>query len=151
MLLITKDLTVPRNLQVYAKYSTEFINEFANPTDNIMMVQPKHLVPLEETDWPDNVKAEIAKIFKEIGVPEPMKQKLVEPYAKGFGGVVDDSKEYKLENVNWELVIYYFKWEAATWSYNTKEIDKLEKVCMEKYGFTPFWHYGVYEDPYKRY
>ena len=42
------------------------------------------LIPLGETDWPDHVKKEICDFFREAGVEDPMKQKLVEPGLRGF-------------------------------------------------------------------
>ncbi|MBT8762473.1 hypothetical protein KFV02_00815 [Desulfohalobiaceae bacterium Ax17] len=149
MLLITKNLSVPKDLRGFAKYSFEFIDEVS---DRLGGIQPKHLIPLGEADWPEDVKNKIAEIFKKIGVPDPMKQKLVEPYARGFKGKVGKSKEYNFEEVNWEIVVYYFKWEAACWIGDYDEADRIKEEYYKKdFEYDPFWHYGVYGDPFESY
>jgi len=67
--------------------------------------------PLEETLWADDVKKKITKIYKAVGVPDPMKQKLVEPYAGCFGG---KNKEGACDfsKVNWQALLDYFEWES---------------------------------------
>lgn len=44
-------------------------------------LRPKHLNTLGEAMWPDAVKEEIAQQFRRIGVEDPYRQKLVEPFA----------------------------------------------------------------------
>ncbi|MGD0275090.1 MAG: hypothetical protein ABSB79_03375 [Syntrophales bacterium] len=105
--------------------------------------RPHHLIPLEKSMWPDTVMAKIVKIYQAYGLPEPMKQKLVEPYAKIFGGRIRD-RESDLSDVNWDLAADYFAWEAAS-LFDGKEAERLQKKAKKKYGFI-FSHYQVYEN-----
>lgn len=66
------------------------------------------LVPLGETDWPEEVKREISAFFKKVGVADPYKQKLVEPSLSGFKLRGADG------GIDWEDVVAYFKYEALT-------------------------------------
>ncbi|OEU70714.1 MAG: hypothetical protein BA863_14605 [Desulfovibrio sp. S3730MH75] len=66
------------------------------------------LIPLGETNWPEHVKIEICAFFKDAGVDNPLKQKLVEPGLQGF--------RHKATNdeIDWDDVIAYFKYEALS-------------------------------------
>jgi hypothetical protein len=75
-----------------------------------------HLMPLGETEWPEAVKKQIDYFFREIGIGDLMRQKLVEHYAFALGGVKDMSGDGRFERVNWERVVDYFKWEAQSLS-----------------------------------
>lgn len=106
--------------------------------------KPKHLNRLEQTLWPDHVKQAIVKIYKAHGLPDPMRQKLVEPIAFHFGG-----SEYEgavdLSKVNWSRLIDYFAWEVEA-VMDTGKTDALQAQAEKKYGLG-FNHYQVYEDP----
>jgi hypothetical protein len=65
------------------------------------------LVPLGETDWPEEVKKEISDFFSQAGVSNPLTQKLVEPTLKGF-------KSKNKDSIDWDDVIAYFKYEALS-------------------------------------
>ncbi|MEE4377804.1 MAG: hypothetical protein V2J55_09885, partial [Candidatus Competibacteraceae bacterium] len=73
------------------------------------------LNPLGDVLWPQDVKNKIHDIFKAIGVADPWRQKLVEPYAIVFGGR-DNDGSYDLADVDWEMVVDYFRWEASAWT-----------------------------------
>lgn len=109
--------------------------------------KPSHLSPVGETLWPDYVKKEISRLFKEIGVEDPLKQKLVEPFALAFGGN-DNDGAYDLENVNWEMVMDYFKWESSAWT----AVDRREahmaltKEIIDRWGGLPCNHEQAYSD-----
>jgi hypothetical protein len=108
--------------------------------------RPKHLIPLEQSTWPDEVKQAIVKIFTAKGLSDPMMQKIIEPMARVFGGreaegVID------LSDVNWELVIDYFTWEAES-IMSTDKAKKLQKKAKKKYGGI-FSHDAVYEEPHR--
>lgn len=105
--------------------------------------KPKHLVSLKESMWPEEVIDKIAQIFKGIGVIDPMKQKLVEPYAVVFGGKNVDGRQ-NLSGANWELAVDYFTFEAASITRNQK-VHELQEEALKKYGGY-FSHYAVYED-----
>jgi hypothetical protein len=106
--------------------------------------RPKHLVTLAKAGWPTDVVTKIAKIFADLGVLDPEGQKLVEPYAKVFGGKNIEG-EADLASVNWELAVDYFTWEAMAITRNLEESDRLQKEALKKYGGY-FSHYAVYED-----
>jgi hypothetical protein len=106
--------------------------------------KPIHVCPLGETFWPDDVKSKIADIYKAVGVPDPMKQKLVEPYAGMFGGQNKEGIPV-LTHVNWNLLLDYFEWEAASVSENVKLSNKLQGKAEKKHGGA-FSHYPVYQD-----
>jgi len=110
--------------------------------------RPKNVIPLGETIWPDEVKKRIAQVFIKIGVEDPYRQKLVEPYAKVFGGK-DDDGAYDLKAVDWIKLVDYFTWEAAAWDNDTpaKEKALLSMVAniRKKYGGM-FNHQQVYHD-----
>jgi hypothetical protein len=113
---------------------------------------PDHLIPLGETKWPKSVKDKIVKIYQEIGIEEPLKQKLVEPLAWAFGGIKDISGDYNLDKVNWEYVVDYFKWEALAISEEAdndefhQRAKELQERATKKYG-SIFLHYLVYANP----
>jgi len=112
----------------------------------------EHLVPLGETSWPVPVKDKIADIFKEIGIEYPLKQKLVEPFACAFGGIKDNSGDYKFDKVNWEYLVDYFRWEALAMSQENDNDEfhikarELQEQASKKYG-SIFLHYIVYANP----
>ncbi|WP_291328434.1 hypothetical protein [Desulfovibrio sp. UCD-KL4C] len=66
------------------------------------------LIPLGDTNWPENVKKEICDFFKDAGVDDPMKQKLVEPALEGF------RRKENGDEIDWEDVVAYFKYEALS-------------------------------------
>lgn len=110
--------------------------------------RPEHLITLGDTLWPEPVKLKIAQTFKDIGVENPMRQKLVEPYCRGFGGH-DNYGEYDLENVNWEYLVDYFIWEASAWMADTEEDVKKHYKLVDKMKAKwggPFSHYAAYQD-----
>jgi hypothetical protein len=104
----------------------------------------KGLQTLDKTPFPAEVKNQIVEAFKKIGVENPLQQKLVEPYAIYFGGH-DKDGEYEYSNVNWDKVIDYFEYEAASLSGDAKRAIALQKRANKKYGHE-FFHYAVYED-----
>lgn len=106
--------------------------------------RPKHLVQLGKSMWPKEVIVKIVEIFGAIGIPDPLSQKLVEPFAYAFGGKkVEGEADFKA--VNWEMVTDYFEWEAASHSRDMKKIKKLQRQAEKKYGGI-FSHYFVYEE-----
>jgi len=112
----------------------------------------EHLIPLGETKWPESIKDKIANMYKEIGIEYPLKQKLVEPFAWAFGGIKDDSGDYKFDKVNWEYAVDYFRWEtqAISQEYDNDEFHlrarELQEQASRKYG-SIFLHYLVYANP----
>jgi hypothetical protein len=109
--------------------------------------KPKHLSTLGEVAWPEGVKKVIAGLFSAIGVEDPYRQKLVEPYALAFDGRNNDG-DYDLEDVNWEMLIDYFRWEASAWSRNSdgdEQHDALVQEIKDKWGGM-FNHQFVYSD-----
>ena len=109
--------------------------------------KPHWATPLVETFWPDDVKKKITDIFKKVGIPDPMRQKLVEPFAVCFGG---ENKEGvpDLSKVNWEALVEFFEWESFSIQ-GTKASramsEKLQDKAEKKWGGT-FFHYDVYQD-----
>lgn len=101
--------------------------------------KPDQLIPLGQSAWPDEIKQRIAEIFKAVGCPDPLRQKLVEPRARVFGGRRD---RVDLSKVNWGLAIDYFTWEAASMT-DRKKAEALQKKAKKKYGGI-FSHYRVY-------
>ncbi|WP_319778492.1 hypothetical protein [Maridesulfovibrio sp.] len=83
------------------------------------------LIPLGETDWPDNVKKEICDFFKAAGVDDPMTQKLVEPGLQGFRFKNDK------DEIDWDDVVAYFKYEAL--SVLIMHDDKFKEKAEELY------------------
>jgi hypothetical protein len=110
--------------------------------------RPVHLRTLGRAPWPKGVKQAISRLYKEIGVQNPMRQKLVEPYAFAFGGRNNDGG-FDFDEVNWELAIDYFTWEASAQNRYSeareKAHDALNEQIIEKYG-APFNHQFVYCD-----
>lgn len=117
-------------------------------TGDEMVDKPDHLVPLKSALWPDKVKEKITAIFKAIGVPNPMEQKLVEPHARVFGGICDENQSI-LDDVDWEMLVDYFEWEAAALTDREKS-EALQEKCLKKRGGI-FSHYQVYENPLEPY
>jgi len=113
---------------------------------------PDNLITLGETKWPDHVKGEIVKIFKEIGIREPLRQKLVEPYAGAFGGIKESSGACNLDRVNWGHLLDYFRWEAQAISSQDDNDEsfirakELQDQACKKYG-SKFFHYVTYASP----
>lgn len=83
---------------------------------------PLGFVTLEKSMWPEEVQGQITLIFKAIGVPHPLKQKLVHPAAYCFGGRQKEG-ELDLTGVNWEAVVDYYRYEAAQWTENKAEVS----------------------------
>ena len=110
--------------------------------------KPKHLSPLGETMWPEWVKGAIAERFRAIGVEDPLRQKLVEPFALAFGGKNADGA-YDLDRVDWQKVVDYFTWEASAWGIDSDEKEKAHRVLVDqmkaKWGGV-FNHQVVYSD-----
>ncbi len=96
------------------------------------------LIPLGETDWPDEVKKEISDFFREAGVSDPMRQKLVEPSLKGFRSTDSEG------NVDWDDVVAYFKYEALSVliMHDPKFKEKADKLYQEFFTGHKFkvWH-----------
>jgi hypothetical protein len=115
-------------------------------------VRPENLIPLGETAWPEDVKDDVAAIFKEIGIEEPLRQKLVEPFAAAFGGIKDSSGGYMLDKVDWGRATDYFRWEAQAISMekDNDEFDikakEMQEAAKRKYG-SIFLRYLVYAGP----
>ena len=106
--------------------------------------RPSHLVQLGKSMWPQDVIVKIVKIFGDVGIPDPLQQKLVEPFAYVFGGKrIEGVPDF--EDVNWEMVVDYFEWEAASHTENMKKINRLQGEAKKKYGGI-FSHYEVYEE-----
>jgi len=105
--------------------------------------KPKHVTPLGKSLWPKDVIDAIVKIWKAHGLKYPEKQKLVEPYAYVFGGIVNEGVS-DLSKVNWEMAIDYFTWETEA-IMNTTKAEELQNEAVKKYGGI-FSHYEVYED-----
>jgi hypothetical protein len=110
--------------------------------------RPKHLSPLGETTWPEWVKGVIVERFHAIGVEDPLRQKLVEPFALAFGGRNNDGA-YDLARVDWQKVVHYFTWEASTWGIDSDEKEAahqaLNAKMKAKWGGA-FNHQVVYSD-----
>lgn len=106
---------------------------------------PKHLCPLDQSGWPESIIEHIEKIYKAYGIETPRKQKLVEPFALVFGGKKDDGAN-DFSNVNWDMALDYFEWEAAAMFYDDDdpEYRKIRNKVVDKYGGV-FSHYQVYE------
>jgi hypothetical protein len=142
MLLKVKGLKVAPRLEIYE------VTDDPPKDDPWEEARPKHLIALGEADWPKAVKDDIARQFKRIGVENPYRQKLVEPFAYVFGGKSDDGA-YDLSSVNWEMVIDYFRWESAAWDRGvdeakTQSLDVMIAEIKTKYGGM-FNHQMVYE------
>ena len=124
----------------------------SNNGEKTFYYMTEHLIPLGETKWPESVKSNIENIFKEIGIEEPLKQKLVEPFAWAFGGRNDASGDYNFDKVNWECVVDYFRWEALSMSEKDDDDEhhltskELQDQALKKYG-SKFLHYLVYANP----
>jgi hypothetical protein len=143
MFIHIKELEFPKKLLFHV---------CSNDGHNTFYYMTEHLISLGETRWPESVKGEIENIFKEIGIEEPLRQKLVEPFACAFGGIKDDSGDYKFDKVNWEHVVDYFRWEALSISGEVSSDDfylkarELQDQASKKYG-SKFLHYLVYANP----
>ena len=132
MLLRIKGLKFPERFIIHS-FSKE---PATGPMDFMDEVSPG-LVPLEDTLWPDEVKAKVVEIFKKIGVEAPLQQKLVEPYVKCFGGKEVEG-EAVLDGVNWTQLIDFFKFEAKQWTWETEaDLENLKSIqerAEKKYG-----------------
>jgi len=92
---------------------------------------PEHLTTLEKADFPEEVKTTIVKLYKAIGVENPLKQKIVEPTGSAFNG-------------DYDKMLMYFRWEAQTHEDNREQAEELQAQAFERYGHI-FNHYAVYE------
>jgi hypothetical protein len=114
--------------------------------------KPEYVIPLGETQWPDPVKDEVVNIFRVIGIEQPLRQKLVEPFAAAFGGKKEVSGVYNLEKVNWEQLVDYFRWESQAISSQADNdefevrAEALQARAVKKYG-SRFLRYLVYANP----
>ena len=133
MLLKVKGLSVKERLTLH-----EFTND-PPEGDPWGRKRPKHLITLGETPWPDAVKEDIAKSFKQIGVEDPLQQKLVEPHARAFGGK-DNDGAYDLSGVDWAMVMDYFRWEAAAWDRDTDEKTAALDIMIAQIKRTSWRH-----------
>lgn len=107
--------------------------------------KPGHLVPLGKSLWPKEQVARLVTLFKNAGIPEPLTQKLVEPYAYYFGGR-DDGGVPDLSQVDWEKMLAYFEWEIAAILEDERDKARaMQDSADEKYGHI-FWHYDVWMD-----
>ena len=116
-------------------------------TGNSILDKPAHVIPLNGALWPDKIKKKVTEIFKAIGVPDPMNQKLVEPHARVFGGRCIEGSSI-LDEVDWKLLLDYFEWEAAALT-DPEKSEALQEKCEKKRGGI-FTHQPVYEDPFRR-
>jgi len=137
MFLDIKGMTLPKWAMVHALTDDSNFEEWQGR-------KPYWVCPLEQTLWSEDIKKKITDTYKAVGVSDPMKQKLVEPYAGAFGG---KNKEGACDfsEVNWGTLIDYFEWEAASISENKRKSEKLQKQAEKKYGGI-FSHYLVYEN-----
>lgn len=92
---------------------------------------------LEDADWPEHVKKSIVESYAKHG-KDITNKKLVEPTAYAF--------KAKDGAIDWDFVIDYFEWEAASLN-DAKVAEKLQKKSMKKRGFM-FTHGPVYSIPY---
>ena len=138
MLLEVDGLTMPDKMKLHAFTDTP-------PPGTWGGQRPRHLIKLGRSLWPVNIKQAIIKIYQAHGLPDPAKQKLVEPIARVFGGREHEGV-LDLSKVNWELVVDYFIWEVEA-IMGTGKPEKLQKRAKKKYGGI-FSHYQVYERPY---
>jgi hypothetical protein len=137
MFLEQEGLDMPREMRLHLFTDT--------PTPGTWGIErPKHLIMLERSMWPDNIKEAIVKIYQEKGLPDPMRQKLVEPIAFIFGGQEVDGVT-DLTKINWQMVIDYFTWEAEA-IMQTEDAERLQEEAEKKYGGI-FSHHEVYKDP----
>lgn len=146
MLLEVKGLKIPNQHRMHLFFS-DLPREHPK-------YKPNHLTPLGDTPWPEDVKAKIVEYFKAIGIQDPLRQKLVEPYALAFGGRDEDGR-YLLDFVDWHKLVDYFQWEANEWLANhqlNNNIEeayeralKLQQKALGKYGGY-YSHYFVYGD-----
>lgn len=94
MLIHVEGLKIPNDLLVHVKYGE---TDRSVPR---LLRKPASLVPLEDAPWPGGVKDKTSQVFKNIGIENPLKQKLVEPKAHVFGGWDREMKKYNLSGVN---------------------------------------------------
>jgi hypothetical protein len=143
LFLKVKDLEMPKDLEWCALTN----RADAAPDDPWAEIEgvPDNLVPMGKADWPVEVKKEIAQAFMEIGLEDPLRQKLVEPYAVAFGGEPRNGA-YDFTGVNWEMAVEYFKYEAANYDFpvDHEKIEAMQQAAEKKYGGR-FFHYSVYE------
>lgn len=71
--------------------------------------KPAHLTTLESSGWPEDVKLAIVRIDAAKGLPDPARQKLIEPVARIFGGRKSGTG-IDLSEVDWGKVVDYFEW-----------------------------------------
>lgn len=148
MILEIPGITVPDDVTPHVVYSP-VSGESDKGRARAGLLKPRHLVPLGDAQWPKDVIEHIEAVFKAIGIEDPRRQKLIEPYARVFNGVVDGSGEYKLDAVNWQIVKDYFAWEAAAWT-DPARAKALQEKAREDHGFI-FSHHGVYANPSSTY
>jgi hypothetical protein len=140
MILRKKGLALPDNID---SERPDFFEIDPDASDAERAERQIDLILLAGTDWPADVKAEIVLTFMHVGVPDPLYQKIVEPFAMAFKGRnVDGASDYS--RVDWVKVVDYFKWEAQSISGHTKEALELQAEAMKKYGHW-FNHYNVYD------
>ncbi|MBN1625288.1 MAG: hypothetical protein JW944_02085 [Deltaproteobacteria bacterium] len=143
MFLHIDGIEVPKHLMYHVCF---------NDGRKLFYNMPENLIPLGETEWPETVKGMIEEIFRQIGIEQPLRQKLVEPYACAFGGIKGSSGECKLGKVNWDQLVDYFRWEAQTISSREANDEfeiragELQEQALVKYG-SKFVRYIVYADP----
>ncbi|WP_408998168.1 hypothetical protein ACJ77P_10280 [Syntrophus buswellii] len=137
MFLDIPGLSLPDNMKLHAFTDDPRVREGFGR-------RPEDLIPLGESSWPDEVKEKIVKIYQTCGLPDPLRQKLIEPTARVFRNELIWNPN-DLSNVNWEIAVDYFTWEAVAISGNDKKSKRLQKKAVKKYGGI-FMHYPVYED-----
>jgi hypothetical protein len=139
MLLVVEGLEeIPERLMIHAFFE----NPGEGPGVDFQRCPPG-LLPLGKSEWPQWVLDGIVKICREIGLSNPLRQKLVEPNAHAFGGWDEKREKYDLAGVDWDKLIDYFTWEAAAWT-DVVKAEKLQKRAKKKYGGI-FSHHEVYE------
>ena len=147
MLLEVKGLNIPPQYMFHALYSDLEDGHPRKMRDN--------LVQLKDAPWPEDVKAKIVESYKAIGIESPLRQKLVDPFCKHFGGLEIDGNNV-LDFVNWFKVVDYFEWEATAWLASHelpdgkrdafKRAEKLQDRAIKKHRglFSHYYAYGEY-------
>jgi hypothetical protein len=141
MILDVKGLKYPEEMTIHLMADRNALSEDDPWYD--FAVMPKHLLVLGDAKWPADVKSRIVEAYKLVGLESPLRQKVVEPLAIAFGGRKHEG-EYRLDYVNWEKLVDYYTFEAASISRNIERAQKLQDEAKAKYGHI-FNHYNVYD------
>jgi hypothetical protein len=93
------------------------------------------LILLADAPWPNKIIENIDKAFRDAGVEDPLRQKIVE--ASGFAFTIDGE-------INWDMLEIYYRHEAALIVEDEKLAKSIEKEAEDK-GLSIPMHYYVYE------